>query len=170
MRTTITTTTLMLALLVSSSQAQNTTDFPLIGHVDRFDSSLDGLISQDATIEVLCGGFEWAEGPVWVSEAENRFGGFVLFSDISHNAVMKWQEGTGVTTYIKPAGYTGMADYGAEPGSNGLALDPSGRLVLCEPGYQDERPTTKMVAKVTHKAKQVTATKPCAASRAQQVT
>ncbi|MDP6721027.1 MAG: SMP-30/gluconolactonase/LRE family protein [Pirellulaceae bacterium] len=134
MRTTITTTTLMLALLVSSSQAQNTTNFPLIGHVDRFDSSLDGLISKDATIQVLCGGFEWAEGPVWVSEAENKFGGFVLFSDIPHNAVMKWQEGTGVTTYMKPAGYTGVADYGAEPGSNGLALDPSGRLVLCEHG------------------------------------
>jgi len=95
---------LMMALLVGSSLAQNTTNFPLIGHIDRFDASLDGLIPQDATIEVLCGGFEWSEGPVWVPEAENKFGGFVLFSDIPHNAVMKWQEGTGVTTFMKPAG------------------------------------------------------------------
>jgi gluconolactonase len=35
---------------------------------------------------------------------------------------------------MKPSGYTGVADYGAEPGSNGLVLDPEGRLVLCEHG------------------------------------
>jgi gluconolactonase len=134
MRNIIITASLLLALLVSSSQAQNTTNFPLIGHVDRFDTSLDGLIAEDATIEVLCGGFEWSEGPVWVPEAKNKFGGYVLFSDIPHNAVMKWQEGKGVTTFMMPAGYTGVADYGAEPGSNGLALDASGRLVLCEHG------------------------------------
>ena len=35
---------------------------------------------------------------------------------------------------MKPAGYTGVADYGREPGSNGLALDAKGRLVSCEHG------------------------------------
>ena len=80
----------MLALLAGQSQAQNTTNFPLIGHVDRFDPSLDRLIPKDAIIEVLCGGFEWAEGPVWIPEDDNKYGGFVLFSDIPHNAVMKW--------------------------------------------------------------------------------
>ena len=69
---------------------------------------LDSLIAADARIEVLCGGFEWAEGPVWVPEAANKFGGYVLFSDIPHNAVMKWQEGTGVSVFMKPAGYTGI--------------------------------------------------------------
>ncbi len=133
MRTTIT-TALVLASLVGISHAQNTTTFPFIGSVDRFDSSLDGLISKDARIEVLCGGFEWSEGPVWVPEEENKFSGFVLFSDIPHNSVMKWQEGSGVTVFMKPAGYTGVEDYGLEPGSNGLALDASGRLVLCEHG------------------------------------
>ncbi|HIG26983.1 MAG TPA: SMP-30/gluconolactonase/LRE family protein [Verrucomicrobiales bacterium] len=136
MRTIITTAPLMLALLAgqSQAQAQNTTNFPRIGHVDRFDPSLDRLIPKDSVIEVLCGGFEWAEGPVWIPEEDNKYGGFVLFSDIPHNAVMKWQEGIGVTTFMKPAGYTGVADYGAEPGSNGLALDRKGRLVLCEHG------------------------------------
>ena len=134
MKTITITAPLTMALLISISHAQNTTNYPLIGHVDHFDASLDSLISKDAKIEVLCGGFEWAEGPVWVPEEENEFGGFVLFSDIPHNAVMKWQEGTGVTVYMKPAGYTGVADYGQEPGSNGLALDANGRLVLCEHG------------------------------------
>ena len=75
--------------------AQNTTNFPTIGHVDRFDSAVDDLIDSNAVIQVLCGGFEWSEGPVWVPEQTNKFGGFLLFSDIPHNAVMKWQEGVG---------------------------------------------------------------------------
>ncbi len=134
MKTITTFVTLMLVFLVGTCRAQNTTNFPHIGHVDRYDASLDGLLSKDAVVEVLCGGFEWAEGPVWVPEDGNDFGGFVLFSDIPHNAVMKWQEGSGVTTFMKPAGYTGVADYGPEPGSNGLALDANGRLISCEHG------------------------------------
>lgn len=127
-------TATLLALCTGIADSQNTLNFPSIGHIDRFDASLDTLIANDAKIEVLCGGFEWAEGPVWVPETENKFGGYVLFSDIPHNAVMKWQEGTGVSVFLKPAGYTGVSDYGKEPGSNGLALDDAGRLVSCEHG------------------------------------
>ena len=104
MKTPFPASAILIFLLTGSLSAQNTTNFPHIGHVDRFDPSLDELISKDAPIEVLCGGFDWAEGPVWVPEKENRFGGFVLFSDIPHNAVMKWQEGTGVSVFMKPAG------------------------------------------------------------------
>ena len=138
-----------LTALASVVQAQNTVNFPQIGRIDRFDASLDKLIPQDAVVEVLCGGVEWAEGPVWVSEKENKFGGFVLFSDIPHNAVMKWQEGVGVSVYMKPAGYTGVADYGREPGSNGLALDAAGQLVLCEHGDRRISLLTKGGGKVT---------------------
>ncbi len=134
MRTVRPVTFVVLVFFAGVLSAQNTTNFPQIGHVDRFDPSLDELIAKDSVIEVLCGGFEWAEGPVWVPEKENPFGGFVLFSDIPNNAVMKWQEGTGVSNFMKPAGYTGVTDYGGEPGSNGLALDRTGRLVLCEHG------------------------------------
>jgi gluconolactonase len=149
MRTIIRTATFIVALLIGRAHAQNTTNFPEIGNVDRFDPLLDELISADAKIEVLCGGFEWSEGPVWMPEAENPFGGYVLFSDIPNNAVMKWQEGTGVTVFMKPAGYTGVADYGAEPGSNGLALDAQGRLVLCEHGDRRISVLTKDGGKMT---------------------
>src|SRR5690606_18392457 len=54
--------------------------------------------------------------------------------DIPRNSIMKWKEGEGASLYMKPSGYTGVADYGAEPGSNGLVLDPHGRLVCCEHG------------------------------------
>jgi len=113
---------------------QNTTNHPVIGHVDRFEPQLNQLIPDDAQIEVLCSGFDWAEGPVWVPDKSVPSGGFVLFSDIPPNSVMKWQEGVGVSLFMKPSGYTGVADYGREPGSNGLALDASGRLISCEHG------------------------------------
>ena len=134
MKTRCSITSLLLLLVPTVLLAQNTTNFANIGHVDRFERGLDNLIAKDAKIEVLCGGFDWAEGPVWVPEKGNKFGGFILFSDIPHNAVMKWQEGIGASVFMKPAGYTGVADYGREPGSNGLALDANGQLVLCEHG------------------------------------
>ncbi len=109
--------------------AQDTTNFPVLGEVVRMDPRLDRLIPKDARIEVVASGFLWAEGPVWIKE-----GGYLLFSDIPRNSVMKWKEGEGVSLYMKPSGYTGVADYGEEPGSNGLLLDPQGRLVLCEHG------------------------------------
>ena len=109
--------------------AQDTTNFPALGEVVRMDPRLDRLIPKDARIEVVASGFLWAEGPVWIKD-----GGYLLFSDIPRNSVMKWKEGEGVSLWMKPSGYTGVADYGGEPGSNGLLLDPQGRLVFCEHG------------------------------------
>ena len=110
-------------------QGPDTMNFPTLGRIIREDPRLDQLIPTDARIEVLGSGFEWTEGPVWIKD-----GGHLLFSDIPRNSVLKWKEGAGVTLFMKPSGYTGVADYGREPGSNGLTLDARGRLVLCEHG------------------------------------
>jgi gluconolactonase len=121
----------VLALCLSAAPlaAQRTNNFPSIGRVIREDPRIDKLIPSDARIEVVASGFEWCEGPLWVKD-----GGYLLFSDIPRNSIMKWQEKEGVTLFMKPSGYTGVVDYGREPGSNGLLLDPKGRLVLCEHG------------------------------------
>lgn len=100
-----------------------------IGSVERLDPRLDALIPPDARMEVLAEGFDWTEGPVWV-----RSGGYLLFSDIPPNRIMRWKEGEGVRLYLHPAGYTGTKPRTGEPGSNGLLLDPQGRLVLCQHG------------------------------------
>jgi gluconolactonase len=102
---------------------------PILGQVVRNDPRLDRLIPKDAKIEVLGSGFAWVEGPVWV-----RDGGYLLFSDIPRNSIMKWKAGEGVTLFMKPSGYTGVASYGPEPGSNGLIIDREGRLIACEHG------------------------------------
>ena len=101
------------------------------GAVIRRDPELDQLLAPEAALEVLSTGHAWLEGPVWI---EDEQGGSLLFSDIPANAVMRWREGEGASVYLRPSGYTGVADYGREPGSNGLALDGAGHLIFCEHG------------------------------------
>lgn len=98
--------------------------------VIRLDSRFDKLVPSNVKIEKIAGGHKWVEGPVW-----NRKEGFLLFSDVPNNSIYKWQESKGESLYSKPSGYTGKVPFdGAEPGSNGLAYDPVGNLVLAEHG------------------------------------
>ena len=110
--------------------AQESNNYPTIGEVVRFDNRINDLIEDDARIELLASGFEWSEGPLWIQDG----GGCLVFSDIPRNSVMKWKEGEGITLFMKPSGYTGVADYGREPGSNGLTLDLQGCIIFCEHG------------------------------------
>jgi gluconolactonase len=72
----------------------------------------------------------WAEGPLWVPH-----GGYLLFSDVVRNAIYKWEEGKGESVFLRPSGYTGTLPFsGPEPGSNGIALDRSGRIVFAQHG------------------------------------
>ena len=98
--------------------------------IERLDPALDEILAADAAIETLCTGFDWAEGPVW-DEKEKR----LLFSDVPRNTIYQWKEGDAeASVYMKPSGYTGVAEYGSEPGSNGLAIDAKGQLLCCEHG------------------------------------
>lgn len=73
----------------------------------------------NAVVERLWTGARWSEGPVWFGD-----GGFLLWSDIPNNRILKWQEATGeVSTYRKPSNYT-----------NGHTRDRQGRLISCEHG------------------------------------
>ena len=105
-------------------------DYPTLGTIERLDPRLDRLVPRDARVERLAEGFDWAEGPVWLKSK-----GFLLFSDVPLNTVYKWQEGdTSASVFLRPSGYTGKTPRGGEPGSNGLVLDPEGRLVLMQHG------------------------------------
>ncbi len=102
---------------------------PTLGTIIRKDPRFDALIAPDARLEILAGGYEWCEGPVWIKD-----GGYLLWSIIPSNKVCRWKEGEGVSIYLKPSGRTGPRDLRPEPGSNALLLDPQGRLVLCQHG------------------------------------
>ncbi|MCK6459944.1 MAG: SMP-30/gluconolactonase/LRE family protein [Planctomycetes bacterium] len=98
--------------------------------IERADARFDAVVPPGSTVEKVAGGFTWVEGPVWDPK------GFrLLFSDIPRNGVFAWRQGAGTELLLEPSGYTGAARFaGREPGSNGLALDPEGRLLLCQHG------------------------------------
>ena len=102
-------------------------DVQLVGGVERLDPALDALVAADARPEVLAQGYKWSEGPVWT-------GGALLFSDVPNNVIWRWHETEGVREFLRPSGYTGSVPRGGEPGSNGLAVDGSGRLHMCQHG------------------------------------
>lgn len=103
--------------------------YKTLGTIERFDSALNNIISPDAKAEIIADGFEWSEGPLWI-EKHNM----LLFSDVPTNTIYKWTEEKGKEVYLKPSGFTGTVSESKEPGSNGLALDNDGNLVLCQHG------------------------------------
>jgi gluconolactonase len=103
-----------------------------VGVIERADPRFDKLIPKDAKIEKLVGGFSWAEGPVWMRRGTDEF---LVFSDVPNNVVHRYNPGESkVTDFLRPSGYTGPKRRGGEPGSNGLAIDDDGRLLLCQHG------------------------------------
>ncbi len=121
---------LMLLAVTGSAQAQlhpRPAKAPVIRALDpRFNQ----LVPQDAEVEKIVEGHQWVEGPVWV-----RDGGYLLFSDVVKNGIYRWKEGEGEKVFLEPSGYTGTGRFaGAEPGSNGLAIDAAGRLVFARHG------------------------------------
>lgn len=100
-----------------------------VGQVERLDPAIDALIPADAIIEAVADGFTWSEGPVWLPQKQ-----CVVFSDVPGNTVYAWTESDGLSVYLNPSGFTGSVPRSGESGSNGLALDSHGRLLLCQHG------------------------------------
>jgi gluconolactonase len=67
--------------------------------------------------ELVVGGFEFTEGPVWLPE------GALLFSDIPAGRIYRWDREDGLAVWRESSG-----------NSNGLTLDRSGNLLACEHG------------------------------------
>lgn len=99
--------------------------------IERYDASLDQIISADATVEVIATGFDWSEGPLWLEELD-----MLLFSDVPQNMIYQWTEADSASVYLMPSGYTDTLPRAGErePGSNGLLLNKEGQLVLCQHG------------------------------------
>ena len=103
--------------------------------VVRLDPAIDAIVPPNPKIFKLAEGFQFTEGPIWVRE-----GGYLLFSDPNANTMYKFKpdaaDGPGdLSVFRTPSGYSGadIAEYG-QPGSNGLTLDPQGRLTINEHG------------------------------------
>ena len=103
-----------------------------------YDDRFYNFIDSNSQIEVLADELEWAEGPVWV-ESLNA----VLFSDVATDKIYRWDETSGLTVYLYPSGHA-PDDLGESwRGSNGLAIDKNGALILAQ---QSNRTLARMLA------------------------
>lgn len=91
---------------------------------DKKEPKLSDLVPENAEVRKLADGFKFTEGPVWF----DTDGGYLLFSDIPANRIIKWTEKDGATTFREPSHQ-----------SNGNTLDREGRLITCE--HQSRRVT-----------------------------
>lgn len=101
-----------------------------VGKLYKTESAFDRIIAPETSIEKLADGFSFTEGPVWHPD------GFLLFSDPNLNMIYRYNPiNKNVTIYQSHSGYTGT-DIGSlgQPGSNGLAIDAQGRLLVCQHG------------------------------------
>ena len=69
----------------------------------------------DVQVEKAAHGFRFTEGPAWSRD------GYLLFSDIPGNKIMKYVPGEGYPVFREPSN-----------GANGNAFDAQGRLYTCE--------------------------------------
>ena len=101
-----------------------------IGKIYTIDESLNHIITPGTKIEKIADGFSFTEGPVWHPD------GYLLFSDPNTNTIYRYNpKNHNVTVYMSHSGYTGadIGEYG-QPGSNGLAIDKEGRLIIDQHG------------------------------------
>ena len=111
----------VLAMTVSAIHTANSQE------IQRLDPALDQLVPASAKLEKVVGGFDkWTEGPVWTHQ------GSLLFAEIPANQIRLWKPGQkGAEVFMHPSGYVGSKPYGGpEPGSNGMTLDPDGRITV----------------------------------------
>jgi gluconolactonase len=107
----------LVAALGDSGFAQNMT---------KLDPVLDQLIDTNATVERIATGFnKWTEGPVWTHDQS------LMFAEIPANNIIQWRQGKPASVFLHPSGYKGSVPFtGPEPGSNGMTVDPKGRLTV----------------------------------------
>ncbi|MGY3588721.1 gluconolactonase [Bradyrhizobium sp. USDA 4341] len=87
-----------------------------------------------STLEQVATGMRWAEGPAYFPE-----GGYLLFSDIPNNRIMKYSEKDGsLSVFRSPANF-----------ANGNTRDRQGRLVTCEHSVTRRITRTEKNGKIT---------------------
>lgn len=99
-------------------------------HIERDAPAIDEIVPANAKLFKVAEGFQFTEGPIWLRDKDA-----LLFSDPNHNTIYQYSQDGQLTVFRDHSGYDAadIAEYG-QPGSNGLTLDPHGRLTINEHG------------------------------------
>src|SRR4029453_8351087 len=95
----------------------------------RIDPAFDALVTRDARIEKVGGGFTFTEGPIW------RPSGVLWFSDVVGNVGRQWSPDGTVKELRRPGGYAGNPLPGGgffRP--NRMTNAANGDVLLCQHG------------------------------------
>ena len=139
-----------LMLAAVSARAQTPDGKP---EIISLDPAMDAIVSPDAKLQVVKSGFGFTEGLNWVHQGKT---GYLVFSDVPANVIDKLTPDGAVSVLVNESGYGGpwngymslrvghRQSNGADRkdplhqfmmlGSDGLTLDPQGRLVVCNYG------------------------------------
>ncbi len=118
---------LLLALACGSARTGRTADQPPVRVEAVQEAATRERFGRRPFSEVLFSGMTWAEGPLVLPSGQ------VICSDVPHNQVLEWTPGGGSRVWLPNSG-AAPDDYSREPGSNGLALNAAGELLLCQHG------------------------------------
>ena len=88
--------------------------------LDVFDARFDEVARGAGSLERLCTGAVWSEGPVWMAEDQS-----LLWSDIPNNRMLRWHASTGMTVWRDAIEYT-----------NGHTREHDGALLHCSHGQR----------------------------------
>jgi gluconolactonase len=88
--------------------------------VEVFDSRFEGVLHAGASLERLCTGAAWSEGPIWMAEDDS-----VLWSDIPNDRMLRWHADTGMSVWRERAEFT-----------NGHVREADGSLLHCSHGLR----------------------------------
>ena len=95
-----------------------------IGSIVRLDPAFDALVSKDARLEKVGGGFSFTEGPLW------RPDGHLWFSDLIANKIRSLTPDGKAAVVIDQSGGPTTAPPGSFVGSNGMVADKDGAIII----------------------------------------
>ena len=88
--------------------------------IEILDPRFQAVVAHRPTLERLCTGARWSEGPVWMHEDDS-----VLWSDIPNDRMLRWSAGDGMSVWQQPVEFT-----------NGHTRDHDGTLLHCSHGLR----------------------------------
>ncbi|MDA0677387.1 MAG: SMP-30/gluconolactonase/LRE family protein [Chloroflexi bacterium] len=88
----------------------------MTGQIEVFSREFERLLGSTRDLTQVATGMAFCEGTHWVEP-----GGYLVWSDIPNNRIMRWSEKDGATVFRHPCGNT-----------NGHTTDLEGRILSCE--------------------------------------
>jgi len=97
--------------------------------IERLDPAFDAIIPPGTLVEKVAGGFGFLEGPLW-------YNGELWFSDLTGNKLYALGDGGEVRLLMDKSGGKPEIPPGSYQGSNGLAVDKDGSVLMAQHGLR----------------------------------